>query len=58
MQSFQHPLVGLVTVNCDALAIPDCDQQVIIYTATPGSASEEALQLLSVIGTQRLDLPG
>jgi hypothetical protein len=57
-KSFQHPLVGLVTVNCDALAIPDCDQQVIIYTATPGSPSEEALHLLSVVGTQRLDLPG
>ncbi|TCC23257.1 helix-turn-helix transcriptional regulator [Kribbella sindirgiensis] len=57
-KSFQHPLVGLVTVTCDALAIPDCDQQVIIYTATPGSPSEEALKLLSVVGTQRLDLPG
>lgn len=57
-KSFQHPVVGLVTVNCDALVIPDCDQQVIIYTATPGSPSEEALKLLSVVGTQRLDLPG
>lgn len=57
-KSFQHPVVGLVTVNCDALAIPDCDQQVIIYTATPGSPSEESLRLLSVVGTQRLDLPG
>lgn len=57
-KSFRHPLVGLVTVNCDALAIPDCDQQVVIYTATPGSPSEEALRLLSVVGTQRLDVPG
>lgn len=51
-------MVGTVTVNCDALAIPDRDQQVIIYTATPGSPSEEALRLLSVVGTQRLDVPG
>ena len=57
-KTFEHPLVGMVTVNCDALAIPDRDQQVIIYTATPGSPSEEALRLLSVVGTQRLDLPG
>jgi transcriptional regulator with XRE-family HTH domain len=57
-KSFQHPMVGLVAVNCDALAIPDCDQRVVIYTATPGSPSEEALRLLSVIGTQRVDLPG
>lgn len=57
-KTFDHPLVGRVTVNCDALAIPDHDQQVIIYTAIPGSPSEEALRLLSVVGTQRLDLPG
>jgi hypothetical protein len=47
--------VGPVTVNCDALDITDRDQQVVIYTATPGSRSEEALRLLSVIGTQRMD---
>ncbi|MFG1627975.1 helix-turn-helix transcriptional regulator [Kribbella sp. NPDC049227] len=57
-KTFEHPVVGTVTVNCDALAIPDRDQQVIIYTATPGSPSEEALRLLSVVGTQRLDVPG
>lgn len=57
-KTFEHPTVGSVTVNCDALQIPDRDQLVIIYTATPGSPSEEALRLLSVIGTQRLDLPG
>ncbi|MGO4426863.1 transcriptional regulator, partial [Streptomyces sp. MCAF7] len=27
-----------------------------IYTADPGSPSEEALRLLSVIGTQRMDV--
>ncbi|HEX6355585.1 helix-turn-helix transcriptional regulator [Actinophytocola sp.] len=53
-KSFQHPLVGLVTVNCDVLDITDRDQQVVIYTADPGSPSEEALRLLSVIGTQRM----
>ncbi|MGC0405916.1 hypothetical protein RKD27_008560 [Streptomyces sp. SAI-126] len=26
--------------------------------AAPGSPSEEALRLLSVVGTQRLDVPG
>ncbi|MEW2229498.1 transcriptional regulator, partial [Streptomyces sp. NPDC007044] len=30
----------------------------VIYTATPGSPSEEALRLLSVIGTQRMDVTG
>jgi transcriptional regulator with XRE-family HTH domain len=57
-KTFQHPVVGAVTVNCDALDIADRDQRVVIYTATPGSRSEEALRLLSVIGTQRMSLPG
>ncbi|MEU6069728.1 MULTISPECIES: helix-turn-helix transcriptional regulator [Streptomyces] len=56
-KTFQHPLVGPVTVNCDVLDITDRDQRVVIYTATPGSPSEEALRLLSVIGTQRMDVP-
>jgi transcriptional regulator with XRE-family HTH domain len=56
-KTFQHPLVGPVTVNCDALDITDQDQRVVIYTATPGSPSEQALRLLSVIGTQRMDVP-
>jgi transcriptional regulator with XRE-family HTH domain len=55
-KTFQHPLVGPVTVNCDALDIADRDQQVVIYTAASGSRSEEALRLLSVIGTQRMDV--
>jgi hypothetical protein len=31
---------------------------VVIYTAEPGTASEEAMRLLSVVGTQRMDVPG
>ena len=57
-KTIDHPVVGPVTVNCDVLDITDRDQRVVIYTATPGSPSEEALRLLSVIGTQRLDVPG
>ncbi|NEA29383.1 helix-turn-helix domain-containing protein [Actinomadura bangladeshensis] len=56
-KTFQHPQVGPITVNCDVLDIADRDQQVVIYTATPGSPSEEALKLLSVIGTQHLTTP-
>ncbi|MFJ9031625.1 helix-turn-helix transcriptional regulator [Streptomyces sp. NPDC102274] len=57
-KTFPHPLVGPVTVNCDVLDITDRDQRVVIYTATPGSPSEEALRLLSVVGTQRMDVTG
>lgn len=57
-KTFDHPLVGPVSVDCDVLDITDRDQRVVIYTAAPGSPSEEALRLLSVIGTQRMDVPG
>lgn len=57
-KTFEHPLVGPVSVNCDVLDIADRDQQVVLYTAAPGSPSEEALRLLAVVGTQRLDVPG
>ena len=57
-KTFQHSMVGPVTVNCDVLDVPDRDQHVVIYTADPGSSSEEALRLLSVVGTQRMDVSG
>ncbi|WP_459247483.1 helix-turn-helix transcriptional regulator [Streptomyces youssoufiensis] len=57
-KTIHHPLLGPITVNCDVLDITDRDQQVVVYTAEPGSPAEEALRLLSVIGTQRMDVPG
>ncbi|GAB2700743.1 helix-turn-helix transcriptional regulator [Kitasatospora kifunensis] len=56
VKAFQHPVVGPITLNCDVLEIPDRDQQMVLYTAAPGSPSEEALRLLAVIGTQRMDV--
>jgi transcriptional regulator with XRE-family HTH domain len=57
-KTFQHPQVGPITVNCDVLDIADRDQRLVVYTAVPGSPSEEALRLLAVIGTQRMDVAG
>lgn len=57
-KTFEHSLVGPVTVSCDVLDIADRDQQLVIYTAAPGSPSAEALRLLSVVGTQEMDVPG
>ncbi|WP_432045254.1 helix-turn-helix transcriptional regulator [Streptomyces asiaticus] len=57
-KTFRHPLIGPITLNCDVLDIADRDQRVVIYTSDPGSPAEEALRLLSVIGTQRMDVPG
>ncbi len=56
-KTFDHPVVGPVTVDCDSLDIADCDQRVVIYSAEPGSSSEEALLLLGVLGNQRIDVP-
>ncbi|WP_310713486.1 helix-turn-helix transcriptional regulator [Streptomyces lydicus] len=57
-KTFHHPLVGPIAVNCDVLDVADRDQRVVLYTATPGTPSAEALRLLSVVGTQRMDVPG
>ncbi|MFE3600370.1 helix-turn-helix transcriptional regulator [Streptomyces sp. NPDC059096] len=57
-KTLNNSLLGPVTVNCDLLDIADRDQQVVLYTAEPGSPAEEAFRLLSVIGTQRMDVPG
>ncbi len=56
--TFAHPLVGPVPVRGDVLDLTDRDQRVLVYSAVPGSPSEEALRLLSVIGTQSMGVPG
>nr|WP_318656348.1 helix-turn-helix transcriptional regulator [Spongiactinospora rosea] len=57
-KTLHHPLVGPITLNCHILDISDRDQRVVIYTADPDSPAAEALRLLSVIGTQRMNVPG
>ncbi|MEE4545688.1 helix-turn-helix transcriptional regulator [Streptomyces sp. V4-01] len=45
---FHHPVVGALTLDYEALAVTgDPDQTLGIYTAEPGSPSEEALRLLA-----------
>jgi transcriptional regulator with XRE-family HTH domain len=44
----QHPMVGPITINYEAFALPgDPDQTLFIYTTDPGSRSEENLRLLA-----------
>ena len=53
-KTFQHPVVGEVTVDCDSLTLTDRDQHLVLYSAPPGSRSAEALALLNVLGTESL----
>ncbi|MEV8376037.1 helix-turn-helix transcriptional regulator [Kribbella sp. NPDC056861] len=51
-KTFQHPVVGEITVDCDALTLTDRDQHLVLYTAPAGSPSAEALALLNVLGVE------
>ena len=55
-QTIIHPTVGRIDTICEVLVIPERDQRVVLYTAEPGSPSEDALRLLEVIGTQSLEI--
>jgi transcriptional regulator with XRE-family HTH domain len=50
----QHPELGLLELYGQTLLDPDQYQTLIIFTAAPGSDSHDKLQLLSIIGSQRL----
>ncbi|MEU4513912.1 helix-turn-helix transcriptional regulator [Nonomuraea bangladeshensis] len=51
-KTFRHPVIGEVTVDCDALALTDRDQHLVVYSAPPGSPAAEALALLDVLGPE------
>ncbi|MFF3442219.1 helix-turn-helix transcriptional regulator [Streptosporangium sp. NPDC002721] len=53
-QTVRHPQVGPIELDFDVLTVPDQEQQVVIFTADPGSSAYQSLQLLKVIGTQRM----
>jgi transcriptional regulator with XRE-family HTH domain len=42
-----HPELGRLRINCDVLAVPDDDQQVVFITADPGTPSARALRRLA-----------
>ncbi|WP_426512750.1 helix-turn-helix transcriptional regulator [Dactylosporangium sp. McL0621] len=56
-KTFRHPVVGEITVDCDALTLTDRDQHLVLYSAPPGSRDAEALALLSVLGAGAADEP-
>lgn len=50
----QHPELGVLDLHCQLLLDPDQSQALLVFTATPGTESYDRLQLLAVIGTQRI----
>lgn len=54
-KTVDHPQLGRLTLDCDALHLPDVDQRLIVYSARPGSPEADALSLLRVVGLQDLE---
>jgi len=51
-KTVHHPTVGAITFDCDALHIPESDQQLIVYSTPPDTPEAQALALLRTIGLQ------
>ncbi|MFL5909485.1 MAG: helix-turn-helix transcriptional regulator [Gaiellaceae bacterium] len=51
-KTFQHPEAGQITLDCDVLSVQGGDLRLVVYTAPPGSADAEALELLGAVGLQ------
>jgi len=49
-----HPAVGRITLDCDALLVATDDLRITVYTAEPGTEDAERLALAVVLGTQTL----
>ncbi|MEW1828721.1 helix-turn-helix transcriptional regulator [Streptomyces sp. NPDC088196] len=49
-KTLTHPKVGRLHVNCDVLAVPHDDQQVVFVTADPGTPSARAMRQLALAG--------
>jgi transcriptional regulator with XRE-family HTH domain len=53
-KTIDHPAVGRITLDCDALLVAADDLRVMVYTAEPGTEDAERLALAVVLGTQAL----
>src|SRR5690606_20077775 len=49
-----HPVVGRIALDCDALVITGDDLRLLVYSAEPGTEDAERLALAVVLGTQEL----
>ena len=54
LKTFVHPEVGTVAVRCEVLLTEEADVKLLAYFPAEGTDAAEKLELLRVIGTQRL----
>ena len=54
-KTFRHPIAGEITVDCDHLEVVGSDLRIVVWTAAPGSPDANALQFLSLVGSQQFD---
>lgn len=57
-KTFQHPIVGDITLDCDTLHLADRDQYLVLYSAPANSPAAETLTFLAALGTQGLTTNG
>jgi hypothetical protein len=50
LKRYRHPELGELELYCQPLLDPDQSQELLVFTADPGSPSHEKLQFLAVIG--------
>ena len=56
-KTFDNPVVGPVTLDCDTAVLPERDQHLVLYSAPSDSPTAHTLALLEIIGTQQIDAP-
>ncbi|MHC3468133.1 helix-turn-helix transcriptional regulator [Streptomyces sp. 7R007] len=56
-KTVDHPAVGPLRLNCDVLLVPEDDQEVVLVTADPGSASARALRELAAVSASEDPAP-
>lgn len=53
-QTIRHPQAGPIELDFDVLTVPGQEQQVVIFTAEPGSPAYESLRFLKAIGAEQV----
>ena len=53
-KTIDHPELGPIELDCDIVTVQGAELRLIVFTAEPDTTAAEQLQLLSVIGSQRL----